>query len=58
MGPAFSPFRLSQPPGPKVLSTEIAIQATKELFELGGTRSTRAAHNLDRYWQNAGSHTL
>ena len=42
----------------KVLSTEIAIQATNKLFELGGTRSTLAAHNLDRHWRNARTHTL
>jgi SfnB family sulfur acquisition oxidoreductase len=42
----------------KVLSTEIAIQATNKLFELAGTRSTLAAHNLDRHWRNARTHTL
>ena len=41
-----------------MLSTEIAIQATNKLFELGGTRSTLAAHNLDRHWRNARTHTL
>jgi len=42
----------------KVLSTEVAIAATNKLFELGGTRSTLAAHNLDRHWRNARTHTL
>lgn len=42
----------------KVLSTEIAILATNELFELAGTRSTLAEHNLDRHWRNARTHTL
>jgi SfnB family sulfur acquisition oxidoreductase len=42
----------------KVLSTEIAIEATNKLFELAGTRSTLAEHNLDRYWRNARTHTL
>lgn len=42
----------------KVLSTEIAIEATNKLFELGGTRSTLAEHNLDRHWRNARTHTL
>lgn len=42
----------------KVLSTEIAISATNKLFELAGTRSTLAEHNLDRYWRNARVHTL
>ncbi len=42
----------------KVLSTEAAILATNKLFELGGTRSTLAAYNLDRHWRNARTHTL
>ena len=42
----------------KVLSTEIAILATNKLFELAGTRSTLAQHNLDRHWRNARTHTL
>jgi SfnB family sulfur acquisition oxidoreductase len=42
----------------KVLTSEIAILATNKLFELSGTRSTLAAHNLDRHWRNARTHTL
>jgi len=42
----------------KVLSTEVAILAANKLFELGGTRSTLVAHNLDRHWRNARTHTL
>lgn len=42
----------------KVFSTEIAIEATNKLFELAGTRSTLAEHNLDRHWRNARTHTL
>lgn len=42
----------------KVLSTEIALLATNKLFELAGTRSTLAQHNLDRHWRNARTHTL
>ncbi|MBB4289783.1 SfnB family sulfur acquisition oxidoreductase [Rhizobium leguminosarum] len=42
----------------KILSTEIAIEATNKLFELAGTRSTLAEHNLDRHWRNARTHTL
>jgi SfnB family sulfur acquisition oxidoreductase len=42
----------------KVLSTEIAIAAANKLFELAGTRSTLAEHNLDRHWRNARTHTL
>ncbi len=42
----------------KILTTEIAILATNKLFELSGTRSTLAQHNLDRHWRNARTHTL
>lgn len=42
----------------KILSTEIAVAATNKLFELAGTRSTLAEHNLDRHWRNARTHTL
>lgn len=42
----------------KVLTTEIALLAANKLFELGGTRSTLAEHNLDRHWRNARTHTL
>jgi len=42
----------------KVLTTEIAIAAANKLFELAGTRSTLAKHNLDRHWRNARTHTL
>ncbi|MER9134533.1 acyl-CoA dehydrogenase family protein, partial [Mesorhizobium sp. M0768] len=42
----------------KILTTEIAINATNKLFELAGTRSTLAEHNLDRHWRNARTHTL
>lgn len=42
----------------KISSTEVAIAATNKLFELAGTRATLAAHNLDRHWRNARTHTL
>jgi SfnB family sulfur acquisition oxidoreductase len=42
----------------KILSTEIAIEATNKLFELGGTRSALTEHNFDRHWRNARIHTL
>ena len=42
----------------KVLTTEIAIDATNVLFELAGTSSIRAGLNLDRHWRNARTHTL
>lgn len=42
----------------KVLTTEVAIEASNRLFELGGTRSTQVRHNFDRHWRNARVHTL
>ena len=42
----------------KVLTTEIAIQATNKLFELSGSRSVLSALNLDRFWRDARVHTL
>ncbi|MBX3569250.1 MAG: SfnB family sulfur acquisition oxidoreductase [Rhizobiaceae bacterium] len=42
----------------KILTTEVSIAATNKLFELAGTRSTLAEHNLDRHWRNARTHTL
>ena len=42
----------------KILTTEIALLASSKLFELSGTRSVLAAHNLDRHWRNARTHTL
>jgi SfnB family sulfur acquisition oxidoreductase len=42
----------------KVLTTEIAIEATNRLFELGGTRAAMADLNFDRHWRNARTHTL
>lgn len=42
----------------KVLTTEAALASTNKLFELAGTRSTLAEHNLDRHWRNARTHTL
>jgi SfnB family sulfur acquisition oxidoreductase len=42
----------------KVLTTRIALDASEKLFELAGSAATRAAHNLDRHWRNARTHTL
>lgn len=42
----------------KVLTTEIAIEATNSLFELAGTASAREGLNFDRHWRNARTHTL
>ena len=40
------------------LTTRIALDASEKLFELAGSAATRAAHNLDRHWRNARTHTL
>ncbi|KQT52467.1 MULTISPECIES: SfnB family sulfur acquisition oxidoreductase [unclassified Aureimonas] len=42
----------------KILTTEIALEASETLFDLAGSSATRAAHNLDRHWRNARVHTL
>ncbi|OHV26071.1 SfnB family sulfur acquisition oxidoreductase [Rhizobium sp. RMa-01] len=42
----------------KVLTTEVALEASNTLFELAGTSSVRAGLNLDRHWRNARTHTL
>ena len=42
----------------KVLTTEVALNASEKLFELAGSSATRARHNLDRHWRNARTHTL
>ena len=42
----------------KILTTEIALEATEKLFDLAGSSATRAAHGLDRHWRNARVHTL
>ena len=42
----------------KVLTTEVALQATTSLFELSGTSSTLGKYNYDRHWRNARVHTL
>lgn len=44
--------------GAKVLTTEVALEATNTLFELAGTQSARVSHNFDRHWRNARTHTL
>jgi SfnB family sulfur acquisition oxidoreductase len=42
----------------KVLTTEIALEASSALFELAGTSSVKSGLNLDRHWRNARTHTL
>jgi SfnB family sulfur acquisition oxidoreductase len=42
----------------KILTTEIALEASEKLFDLAGSAATRGSHNLDRHWRNARVHTL
>ena len=42
----------------KVLTTEIALEASSKLFELAGSQATLAEYDLDRHWRNARTHTL
>ncbi|MFP5078368.1 SfnB family sulfur acquisition oxidoreductase [Rhizobium sp. YIM 134829] len=42
----------------KILTTEIALEASETLFDIAGSAATRAIHNLDRHWRNARVHTL
>jgi len=42
----------------KVLTTEVALEASNTLFELAGTSSVQTGLNLDRHWRNARTHTL
>lgn len=42
----------------RILTTEIALQATEKLFELAGSASTLAILNPGRHWRNARVHAL
>lgn len=42
----------------KILTTEIALEASETLFDLAGASATRAEYGLDRHWRNARVHTL
>jgi len=42
----------------RALTTEIALAAGSQLFELAGARATLAEHGLDRHWRDARTHTL
>lgn len=42
----------------KILTTEIALKTSENLFDLAGSSATRAPHDLDRHWRNARVHTL
>lgn len=42
----------------KVAAHDASLFAGSKLIELGGSRSTLAEFNLDRYWRNARTHTV
>ncbi|SFG30305.1 SfnB family sulfur acquisition oxidoreductase [Methylobacterium gossipiicola] len=42
----------------KILTTELALDASERLLELAGTSATRAGPNLGRFWRDARVHTL
>lgn len=42
----------------RAATTHAALEASSRLFEVAGTRSASAVHNLDRHWRNARTHTL
>lgn len=42
----------------KAYGTEVALQASSKLIELGGARSTLEGYGLDRYWRNSRTHSL
>ncbi len=42
----------------RALTTDAALAAASGLFELAGAQATLAAHNLDRLWRDARTHTL
>ena len=42
----------------KILTTEVALEASERLLELAGASATRDGYNLGRYWRDARVHTL
>ncbi|MGV7029580.1 SfnB family sulfur acquisition oxidoreductase [Methylobacterium symbioticum] len=42
----------------KILTTEIALEASERLLELAGSSATREGYNLGRLWRDARVHTL
>ncbi len=42
----------------KILTTEIALEASERLLELAGASATRERDNLGRFWRDARVHTL
>ncbi|MCJ2096902.1 SfnB family sulfur acquisition oxidoreductase [Methylobacterium sp. J-072] len=42
----------------KILTTEVALEASERLLELAGASATRESANLGRFWRDARVHTL
>jgi alkylation response protein AidB-like acyl-CoA dehydrogenase len=42
----------------KVVTTQVALDATSRLFEIQGARATTAAYGFDRHWRNVRTHTV
>lgn len=42
----------------KVVSSDLAVEATSAVFEVTGARATSNRVGLDRFWRNARTHTL
>ncbi|MCJ2142645.1 SfnB family sulfur acquisition oxidoreductase [Methylobacterium sp. E-066] len=42
----------------KILTTEVALEASERLLELAGASATREGTNLGRFWRDARVHTL
>ncbi|MFF2085457.1 SfnB family sulfur acquisition oxidoreductase [Nocardia sp. NPDC058176] len=42
----------------KILADRAANEVSAAIFEVGGTRSAAATHQLDHFWRNARTHTL
>lgn len=42
----------------KILTTEIALEASERLLELGGASATREGYNLGRFWRDARVHSV
>ncbi|MEM5400107.1 MULTISPECIES: SfnB family sulfur acquisition oxidoreductase [Paraburkholderia] len=42
----------------KIMTTELALDASTTLIEFGGSQSTLRSYALDRHWRNARTHTV
>ncbi|WIM99249.1 acyl-CoA dehydrogenase family protein [Actinoplanes oblitus] len=42
----------------KAFGSEVAVEAGSELFQMCGTSSAAAKHDLDRHWRNARTHSV